>query len=452
MSYARHPLEAPPVALPLTGSSLTGSHLPALVNARANVTPLDIEVVTTRAAFDALEPEWQALSQRSGNGRQVFQTFGWNWHWANHYLEPAPGQRATCSLAIVAVRRHGTLVALWPLVIVRIAGLKVLQWMGDPVSQYGDILVEDGPGKDDIIARSWHTVTTALGADAIFLRKVRADAEVAPVLRTSGFLQTAAAEAPYLDIGSAADFEAYEQRYSSKVRKNRRRLMRRLCDQGPVSINHHTGGPAARAAAIDAIALKRRWLANTGKVSLALSGERFSAFFADVAQGKGRDAGCELTVLTCNGETAAATIEIGAGRHRTLHVLVHDAKFDTCGAGMLAIQESARQASADGVATFDMLAPAHVYKRDWADGAVAIGDYALGLTLPGRAYTRAYLGFARERIKAGVEALAGVIANIRAARARILPRWLGRATGTAAPCMLAVQPPQLDALRLLLSL
>ena len=45
---------------------------------------VSFELVTTRAAFDALEDEWNDLFARAGRSAQIFQTFNWNWHWANH--------------------------------------------------------------------------------------------------------------------------------------------------------------------------------------------------------------------------------------------------------------------------------------------------------------------------------------------------------------------------------
>ena len=116
--------------------------------------------------------------------------------------------------------------------------------------------------------------------------KVRADATVASLLRDLGLQPTAAAQAPYLDLASAPDFARYELRYTAKARKNRRRLMRRLSEQGPFTLERYTGGAEARAAAPQAIALKREWIKHTGRVAPALADQRFAAFFADVAEGE----------------------------------------------------------------------------------------------------------------------------------------------------------------------
>ena len=362
-----------------------------------------ISVVSERTSFDALEPEWNDLFRRAGRDAQPFQSFNWSWHWANHYLDP--GRRPRLSLAIVTVRREGRLVMLWPLVSERLAGLSLLRWMGEPVSQYGDALCESGPDTASLMRTAWQFITTRLGADAIVLRKVRADAAVAPLFREIGLKCTGAEEAPFLDLASAPDFDAYEQRYSAKARKNRRRLMRRLEERGRVAVVRHTSGAQARAAALAGVALKRASLAAAGQLAPALADPRFAAFFADVAEARTRPAGCGLTVLESNGEIAGVAIDISGGGRRAAHVLVHDPRLDGCRAGVLLVQEWVRGASADGIATFDFLAPGHAYKMDWADGVVAVEDYALGLTLSGRIYTNIYVGLLRERLKTGAETL-----------------------------------------------
>ena len=54
---------------------------------------------------------------------QVFQTFNWNWHWANHYLGSSEGGITGVELAIVTGRREGKLVMVWPLVTERVRGI-----------------------------------------------------------------------------------------------------------------------------------------------------------------------------------------------------------------------------------------------------------------------------------------------------------------------------------------
>ncbi|MBA4174698.1 MAG: hypothetical protein C0511_19105, partial [Hyphomicrobium sp.] len=147
----------------------------------------EVAFISDRAAFDALEDDWNRLFLRAGRSTQYFQTFNWLWHWSNHYLSAAVTSRASTRLAIVTLRRHGELVLVWPLVMERTAGLDCLTWMGGPVTQYGDILVD--PAVDDsmeLIRTSWDCILARLAPDIVRLRKVRDDAAIAPFLAQIG--------------------------------------------------------------------------------------------------------------------------------------------------------------------------------------------------------------------------------------------------------------------------
>ena len=108
-----------------------------------------------------------------------------------------------------------------------------------------------------------------------------------------------------------------------------------------------------------------------------------------------------MTCSTSNGETAGIAIDITCGRRRAAHIIVHDPRLDAFSPGTLLLQEWIRGASADGIATFDLLAPAYAYKLDWADGSVAVEDFALGLTLRAAPTSIVYSGLARSALKAG---------------------------------------------------
>ena len=116
------------------------------------------DVVTTGDGFEALRSDWDDLYARAGASTQSFQRFGWLKHWADTYLGGAD------RLLIVTVRQGGSLVAVLPLVVERVFGLKQLAFMGAPVSQYGDALV-DGGGRA-VIAHPPSLGTCARGVEA----------------------------------------------------------------------------------------------------------------------------------------------------------------------------------------------------------------------------------------------------------------------------------------------
>jgi CelD/BcsL family acetyltransferase involved in cellulose biosynthesis len=273
------------------------------------------------------------------------------------------------------------------------------------VSQYGDLLIDDVADAPAIVDAAWRFIVEHSGADVVHLRKVRADAAVAPILSSIGALATEELAAPFLDLASAPSFAEYEKRYSSGARRNRKRQRRRLEERGTVRVEAHTHGGQSRQLARAAIDLKRVWLAERGLVSPAFVDGRIDAFFADVASGAVRPVGCHVLVMRC-GETPAA-LEIGLTcKDRTaIHVIVYDRAFEKAAAGALLMEDSIRRACDAGRRTFDLLAPADSYKMDWADGAVAVSDRVMPLSLKGQIYGRLYLLFLRNFAKKAVGAL-----------------------------------------------
>lgn len=366
---------------------------------RAAVNGLELAVITTREAFDALESEWNDLFARAGRSAQLFQAFNWNWHWANHFLGTA-GSRVR--LAVVTGRRDGRLVMVWPLVQERSAGLRVLAWMGEPVTQYGDVLIEDGPFQSAILRDAWRYIVKTLKPDLARLNKIRADAAIAPLIIELGAISTQRLEAPYLNLASAPTFAQYAERYPTKARKNRRRLARRLDEHGATAFRTLLEGPEASLIAAHAIALKRVWLQEKGLVSPALKDPRTLNFFVGAAGDTERPTKIRVAVLMAGDAIAAVEIGFACGDRMAIHIMAYDLAFDKAAAGILLLEHMIEQSLASGVATYDLMAPGDGYKKEWADGAVQVDDFAVPLTALGTIFARGYLGFARPRLKAAI--------------------------------------------------
>jgi len=375
-------------------------------------------VVETRGDFDTLEGAWDALFERAGRDIHLFQTFNWLWHWANHFL-PGPGSEGP-SLSIVTAHAGDRLIMVWPLVSERVGPLKQLSWMGSPVSQYGDVLLDDVPEAATVLEAGWDFVTGRLGADVLQLRKVRDDAVVAPLLAAHGARITEELKAPYLDLASAPTVAEYEKRYSSNARRNRGRQRRRLADRGPLELQWHTSGPEAALLTRSAFALKRAWLLGKGVVSPALTDPRTEQFFLDATRAETHPAGCHVIALVSNGQPAAVEIGMRAKGRSAIHVIAYDLALEKTGAGSLLMEDSIRRAKIDGISAFDMLAPGDSYKLEWADEATLVRDWAMPLSPIGRLYTVAYLGLIRGALKEGLHRLPlGVRQKLAGARSML---------------------------------
>lgn len=383
-----------------------------------------LQLVTTRAGFEALEVEWNELFARAGRSEQMFQTFNWLWHWANHFTV---GDADV--LAIVTIRAGGRLVGVVPLAIERVLGLRQLVFMGAPVSQYGDAVVDTDHCDSAMLERALTFAAATARADVMRLAKVRDDAVIAGALGRLNATLTSAEEAPAIDMTNAGSMAAYEARFSTKARKNRRRLERRLDERGTIDLQWSLNGHAAGDAANATLVLKRAWLKSRGQLSKAFADRRVDDFFASACADQNRPTGAEVHVLRSGGEIANAAISVTIKGRRALHMLAYGLKFEKCAAGVLHVEKLVARAFEDGVETFDFLAPRHDYKLEWADGVVRVGDYAVPVTRTGKVYARVYLGAVRETIKAAAKAAPGLLQNRCRSSVSLLQsaaRWFGR--------------------------
>lgn len=403
---ASHDLLSEPVRLArLTeGTDLTPVRLEAWTGPQAAVRPdLTFALVETMAKLEALEPEWNDLMARAGRPEHVFQTFAWIWHWGRHYL-PAPGTRGGARLAVVTGRVDGELSLILPLVVTRRGGLRTLTWAGEPVSQYNDAIATPACADADTLEAAFRFAARATRAHLAFLRKVREGAVAAPLFARLDTRVTLTEEAPAMRLDGAPDYVSYEATRPSKLRKNRRRHQRRLEERGPISFEIRADCEDAGRLADYAVIMKRASLDGRGHIAPALADPRFAAFFGDAARGLGRPTGTRVLALRSEGEITAMQIVIDHAGARFLHVAVFSPKFEKCGAGGLLLERATADCFDRGIHTFDMLAPKHAYKMEFADEVVPVNDHAIVLGRTGALYVHAVLGL-RPRAKKALEAM-----------------------------------------------
>jgi CelD/BcsL family acetyltransferase involved in cellulose biosynthesis len=279
-------------------------------------------------------------------------------------------------LAVVTVRRDGRLVLVLPLVRTRWLGLTELRWLGEPVLQYGDALVDDLPDAVELMRAALDRVRQAVRPDILRLGKVRSDAAIAPVLADLGTTETGHEEAPWVRLGPCNGTRSFEDRQSGKAKKNRRRLMRRLEERGAVRFVEASGAEASTL--VDAaLAQKRAWLHHKGLVSRGLGDDRLARFLADAATIEGEATGFRAYALMLDETPVAVALGFLGRRRLTLHLISYAMAYEKSGAGVLNLEAILRHAEAAGLDAVDLLAPSADYKLDWADRSVTVTDHVL---------------------------------------------------------------------------
>jgi CelD/BcsL family acetyltransferase involved in cellulose biosynthesis len=356
---------------------LAGARPGSVPQAAARADEVAIAIVDTTNAFLALRAEWDALFDRAGLPHQVFQSHAVLRHWATHYLD------GRMRLSIVTARRDGRLVMVWPLVRERRFGLVSLRFMGVPVAQYGDVLVERTGDEAALLKAGWDAVAR-LGADLFELRRLRGDS----VLAMSGLVSRAALRerlhAPFADLGSRVGPDGPSHAYAPRERSNHRRRLRRLFERGAIGLSMVVPGPDAAGLAVTAIAMKQAALLRHGVLAPTISDPRFSAFFRDLAGDAAGGSPLRIAAISCDGAPIGLDLALDCKGASFGHVIATHPEHERGGVGGLLLHHSFACAKARGNAVFDMLAPADPYKHEHADGFTMVTDSVLPLSWKGR--------------------------------------------------------------------
>lgn len=392
-----------------SGDACSGADLPVRV----------ISVLDQVDEVEAIAPAWRALVEGDALPVTVFQSPGW--------LLPAirrlgDGPNATSMRFVVVCDRVG-LAMIAPFAVTVHGGVRVLEWLGAPVPEYGDVIVR----KDCDAGRLLGDVVSHLNKrdrlDAVHLSKVREDAAAFGYLSENAINLPNRNSAPFVKLTAPAAAERHER--SSRSAKGNRRKRRRLAELGTVSFAVHAAGERARGLARVALEHKQAWLDERGLVSRMLGNAACTGALLDAVGAE--ESGALVSGLSIDGRPIA--IEIGFVKEHTYYsyLAAIDPQYARFSPGSIQLAELIEWCRAAGLRCFDLLGPEGDYKRSMSTGSVGLGDWAVPLSLKGRAYAWLVLGFAWPMMKAAfvrspkpVRQLAKRIAFARELRQRIL--------------------------------
>ena len=362
---------------------------------RVPSTRVQLSCVSDAEEFFALEQEWNALFSQSDIDHQVFQKFAWLCHWHAVFIDGV-SEATPPRLAVVIGRVEGKLVMAWPLVERRIAGVRTLEWMGNPVSQYGDVVLAPHEDQKIWFDAGLDFIKTELKPDALILNKVRQDSQFARVSKTTKVMRLATQQAPYLDLSNVVTFADFRATYSKQTRKTRSRKRRRFMEKPDARTEVISGGERGASEIIAGIlAMKRQWLNGRNVVSRAFASTQIDGFMGRAVAAKSRSISALVSAFSFDKQLVAG--EIGFKNKTTYfsHIAAYDLDHARLSAGVLQFEDTIRHCIEHDIHTIDMLAPADPYKLEWATGAVGVDDLALPLTMKGYVAVTFRLGWAR---------------------------------------------------------
>jgi len=357
---------------------------------------LDFTFIESFDDLTALEAEWNELDKAVGKPGNVFQTFPWCWHWANHLTT---GDNAPWKLKILTGRKSGRLVLVWPLAI-HLAGIvNEARWLGEPLTQYGDVLVAHDPVSEAWLLEALRHLQAQSDIDLLHLRKVRDDAAIAPLLKSQAYKLPGTEQAPCLDLSKFENYEEYSKTLSGKMRRDCRRKQRRLADMGTLRFEHLEAGPKAEAALSTAIAFKNAWLKDSGRHNTAFNDDATVAALLAMIRGEERPVGCLVSVMSLDHETLAVSIGFTHCGTYFAHMGAFNPWFRVHSPGKVQMPDTIKSLIERKFKVFDLMAPEDHYKTEWTDTLIETGDHALPFSLRGVTHMGVYLRLVRPGLK-----------------------------------------------------
>lgn len=365
------------------------------------VTNTSFRLVTDLQGIRELEQDWRNLEGCMAGHPNPFLGFNWNLHWCEHFLSSEDG-RANPTPCILVGKVADQVNMIWPLVLEQNFGMRTLKFMGAPVSQYGDILVEDTPDLATRLKSAWDYLCDELKPDAFHARKVRADSAIAALLQSQNAIAIEQTAAPYADLHELSGIQEYQTRFSKKFRRNCRRQANRLHELGDVTFSVVEESDLASELTGQAIDMKMKWLREQGHIYSAFDDSRVKSFFQSVAADTERPSGVLVSVMSVNGRPAAMEIGISTHGHYAAHIGTFDSSYASLSVGTIQMTRTIEHLIEKGVSSYDLMAPASDYKRKWADASTGVADFVTPISTRGRMFGAIYLKRLRPLLKTGI--------------------------------------------------
>jgi len=332
-------------------------------------------------AYDSLWADWQRLSALQ-EGPVLFQSPALLRTWAGHFADG----RAR-SLATVVVRHEDRTILIWPLFVERRGIFRVASGAGAPIGQYDEVLLDPDYDAPAALAAALKILRRKVRPDLVSLERVRADSALRAALRDT---QPICWEegAPYADLSEGVG--SFLATRKSRVLRQQKKRIRAFSRLGTPAFQLASEPDEAVAWLREALALKHEWLCATGRVSRAFTRHATADCLIDMARkhsGAGASPRMVIARLSLDGRTAA--IEAGFRHGSTYHLYLgaFAPEFARLGPGNILTEHMIEWSVEHGVTRYDMLAPRSRNKGEWQTNEVAILDFALPMTMAGRAYS-----------------------------------------------------------------
>ncbi|MDE1900768.1 MAG: GNAT family N-acetyltransferase [Alphaproteobacteria bacterium] len=333
---------------------------------------LRFDILQRPDQITAIGGEWQTLheqTERSPFGGYDQYRLWWE------TLGMSAGDRPHIVTARAA---SGELRGVLPLAVRRRGFVRVAEWAGYGVFDYGDAVAADA-ATDGLL---WQFAQAGGRYDIALIKDVRSAALSAAFLpRAMSARKTKANYFLTLDFGSG---DAWLSAQSRKLRGDARRKMEKMSMRGPVDFHHYRAGDVVPAAVIDTLyAQKKHWFDSRGAAGI-LAHAGVCDFLHNLAQDAARHNGLYLSWMTCGDAIVACHMGFVRDNILYLYHTTYDAAYAAFSPGNAMMIETIQYAINQGWRELDFMRGDESYKARFASGTRVLTDYIAGRGFVGR--------------------------------------------------------------------
>ncbi len=354
-----------------------------------------LTLVTSPAHLGALESQWQNLELSNAITPTVFQSFAWIKAWADSYANSGDNNE----IQIITGFLENKLVFAWPLMKTKHLGIVTLNWLTDPLGQYGDVLC----AKDQCVMK-WASASLKLinrlkGIDIIRLRHVREQSNIGNYANLRFVDAKLHEQAPFLDLTAFKTEADYDARYNSQQRKRRKKIRAKLEEIGDVQFRTLASGSENDESMAEAIREKNEWLSERGRFNRVMGCPRHLSFLKSLSRNRMEDFQFVTTELTAGGKPVSWEIGFNYKGTHFAYITSHVNQMTDLSPGRLHMDLSQRLSIASGLERFDLMVPNDTHKESWCSGKVDTRDYFYPISWRGKLYGHTYLAIIRPAMR-----------------------------------------------------
>jgi CelD/BcsL family acetyltransferase involved in cellulose biosynthesis len=365
-------------------------------------------VLCTLEQIEQTAQAWSELETACGDPLSYFQSYDWCRNWVARFCKD--GGRTPY---VVTVWQGEALVALWPRMIVENLGLKRLETLGVPHTQYCGLLIRPAMRNDPEVAQCLNAAMRSSGCDVLLSRAILSGSALDLVVGEGQ--EQAANVASMLDLSRFSSVQDYTDQLGKRQKRNRNRRRNHLARLGELHFEVLWPADEQFAPLVEqCVAMKRRWLKETGKFSTGFSMGGVEAFLQSLDGDASKPDGACLSVLRVGGRVLAMELGFIQRGHYYAYLGGFDWNLRDLSPGKVQMEYTVAWLIEHHIQRYDLLINPAEYKASWTNTEIPIAQHVEALSWRGRFYATVWLRNFRPMLKRVHARLPATFERIRA--------------------------------------